>query len=185
VNKTRLKNRGDTRLVEDEARNNSCPSQTKNFEERAAILENLEGLRITKFAETLLVDEILATPNLNVLELPAMKEAGRMFQVKYTTPLTKPNGVLWYPSRPPWVVELVETDEKRLLCTCPFHSRYLLPCRHLLKVTGGVFGLSDVHHRYLLDYSLGHLDPGKLSPPTPGLVLPAGTLLLPHLTLTF
>lgn len=118
------------------------------------------------------MQQLVSSSSLAVVEIPAVQPAVRSFQVSRSTPIIKSKGVLWYPDRPPWVVSLIqEGDAQRLVCTCPFCRRYHLPCSHLLCVTGGVFGLSDVHYRYLLDYVLGHLASEHLLPPKRGIVI--------------
>lgn len=175
VNRIRLENRSQTRSIEYEAQNNSTPSETKNFEQRRQIVESCLGLRLTRFAQTLLVKELITSSNYELTEIPAVHPAARSFQVRYSKPISKSKDVLWYPDRPPWVVNLIEEDNSmRLVCTCAFIRRYQLPCRHLLAITGGVFSLSDIHYRYLLDYVLGYLDLTKLTAAKRGVVVRTG-----------
>ena len=42
--------------------------------------------------------------------------------------------------------------EGRMMCDCPFSHQYVMPCRRLLRVSGGVVELGDFHYRWFILY---------------------------------
>jgi hypothetical protein len=45
-----------------------------------------------------------------------------------------------------------------LICSCPFFSRYGIPCRHMLAVNRGQVVISDFHIRWTTLYVQGKMD---------------------------
>ena len=49
---------------------------------------------------------------------------------------------------------------ERILCSCGHPAHFLLPCRHMMAVTGRV-AVPDIHHRWLLRYWRGEFSPAN------------------------
>ncbi len=160
ANKTRIANRLQEREIKSEKYENTLPGGNKNLEERIHIASQLGEVKVVSQAEELLVKRYRLSKEMEVEDISMDVLRFKVREPSRNNSLDKDGTVrLWVrPRRERIVTQVMEGDVSRLVCSCPFTGYWGLPCECALAVTGGSFGLCDVHVRYTMPYVLGRLD---------------------------